>query len=217
MISLQVIQDCLPSFSAGMLKTVGLVVTSYVGGTVLGFLLNTLRRLGPVWTGKMVAAYVTLFRGTPFLAQLYLIYFGLPVLHVSLDPAHAAIFSLTLYTAAYVAEIFRGCWNTLPAGQHEAARILGIGRWSAFIHLETPQALRLAIPLLTNQAILTLKESSLASLITYPELSLAASRIVAEQFVYVEPYLLLAIAYWILSLLVQGIGQGIRHHFGRNP
>ncbi len=215
MISLQVILDCLPAFGEGLARTAALVALATVLGIVLGFALNAWRRMAPAAVGTAAQAYVTVLRGTPFLAQLYLVYFGLPVLGLALDPFAAAALSLTLYTSAYTTEIFRGCWATLAKGQQEAAQALGIPPWRSFLHLETPQALRLARPLLVNQAILTVKESSLASLVTYPELTLQAGRLVAEQFVYVEPYLLLALSYWGLSLLIQAIGHGLGRSTGK--
>jgi polar amino acid transport system permease protein len=209
-ISFQVILSCLPAFGEGLIRTLELVALAAVLGMVLGFVLNALRQLSPPWVGTCVHAYVAVLRGTPYLAQLYLIYFGLPAIGIALDPFTSASFSLTLYTSAYAAEIFRGCWATLAKGQTEAAHVLGISPWRSFIHLEAPQALRLARPLLVNQAILTLKESSLASLVTYPELTMQAGRLVSEQFVYVEPYLLLALSYWGLSLFIQAIGHALR-------
>jgi len=129
-----------------------------------------------------------------------------------MSPFQAAALTLALYSAAYYAEIFRGCWDAVPKGQIEAAEASGISRFSTFRSIEMPQALVMSVPLLANQTILVLKESALASIITYPELTLTTGRIVAERFVYVEPYLLLACTYWLMTLAIGAAGRRLALH-----
>ena len=143
-----------------------------------------------------------LIRGMPYLSQLVIVYFGLPVLGLTLSAVQATIVSLSIYAAAYFAEIFRAAWASIPHGQIEAARAFGIGRWAAFRSIELPQALAFAVPLLANQVILVIKESAVASIITVPELTMTASDIVASTYTYIGPYAMLIICYWLLTQAV---------------
>ena len=207
MIDVQLILSLLPDFSVAAVHTLQLVLTASAGGLALGFLINLLRVFGCRPVRAMLMAYTQGLRFTPFLAQLFVVYYGLPVFGVTLSPLQAAVLTLSAYSSAYFAEIFRSCWDTIPKGQLEAAATLGISRLQAFRAIEMPQALKLSVPLLTNQVILVLKESALASIITYPELTMTAGKVVAEQFTYVEPYLLLSAVYWLLTLLIGAAGR----------
>lgn len=207
MMDIDLMLSLLPDFGAGILHTVGLVVASLAGGLLAGFIAHMLRESGRrpfIW---LYWAYTVVWRGIPFLIHLFIVYFGLPSLGISLDPYAAAAVTLSIYSGAYFAEIFRACWQAIPPGQIEAAQVMGIDRRRIFRHIQLPQALRAAVPLIAHQTVLLVKESALASVITYPELTLTASRIVSEQFVYVEPYILLAACYWLLALAVGRIGS----------
>jgi polar amino acid transport system permease protein len=202
----------LPDFGRSLMRTLLLVVSALAGGLAIGFTVNAIRVLCPHRSRWFYTAYTSVWRGTPFLVQLFIVYFGLPALGITFSPFMAAALTLALYCGAYCAEIFRGCWNTIPHGQIEAALIMGISRRDCFLRIELPQAARMSLPLLANQSILTLKESALASIITYPELTMTAGRIVSEQFIYIEPYLLLAVTYWLLATLMQAASRFLQHH-----
>lgn len=152
-------------------------------------------------------------RGLPFLILLFITYFGLPSAGLELSPFVAAASALSLYSGAYFAEIFRACWQAIPAGQIEAARVLGMAARQVFWHIQAPQALRAALPLLANQAVLLLKDCALASVITYPELAMTAGKVVSEQFIYLEPYLLLAACYWLLAIAIDLLGRWLTQRF----
>jgi len=138
-----------------------------------------------------------------------IVYFGLPVLGITMTAVQATIISLAFYAAAYFAEIFRAGWASIPRGHMEAARAFGIGRWVAFRSIELPQAIAFAIPLLTNQVILVIKESAVASIITVPELTMTASDIVASTYTYIVPYAMLIVCYWLLTQAVALAARGI--------
>jgi polar amino acid transport system permease protein len=207
MIDFALVQTLLPDFGKAALRTLGLVAIAAFGGLAIGFIVNALRVFGGNRLRRVLQAYTAVWRGTPFLAQLFIVYFGLPSAGLSLSPFDAAALTLALYSGAYFAEIFRGCWDAVPAGQRHAAAALGLTRAQTFVSIEMPQALRLSVPLVTHQTVLVLKESALASVITYAELTMTTGRIVAEQFVYLEPYLMLAATYWVLTLAIQGLGR----------
>jgi polar amino acid transport system permease protein len=192
----------IPRFAAAMLVTLEVSLFAALLGMAGGFLLNALRMRFPRWLTYPYKAYVWLVRGMPYLAQLVIVYFGLPVLGLTMTAVQATIVSLSLYSAAYFAEIFRAGWVNIPRGQIEAARAFGIGRWSAFRAIELPQAFAFTLPLLANQVILVIKESAVASIITVPELTMTASDIVASTYTYIGPYAMLIVSYWLLTQAV---------------
>ncbi|WP_094849263.1 amino acid ABC transporter permease [Bordetella genomosp. 9] len=215
MMDIDLMLSLLPDFGAGVLHTMGLVIAALAGGLACGFIAHMLRETGRrpfVW---LYWAYTVVWRGVPFLIHLFIVYFGLPSIGVSLDPYAAAAITLSIYSGAYFAEIFRACWESIPPGQIEAAQVMGIDRRRIFRHIQLPQALRAAVPLVAHQTVLLVKESALASVITYPELTLTASRIVSAQFVYVEPYILLAGCYWLLALAIGRIGRLLSRRLAR--
>lgn len=191
----------LPDFVHALWVTVQISLLAALMGAILGFTVNGLRVAYAPLT-HLYRVYIWLIRGTPFLAQLMLVYFGLPALGLTLSAVEATIVSLTLYSSAYFAELLRTAWNSVPRGHVEAARVHGIGSRQVFWHIQTPQALMFCLPLLGNQVILTIKESAVASIITVPELTQTAGAIVSNTFSYVVPYGLLVIAYWLLTQTV---------------
>ena len=198
-----------PRFAAAMLVTLEVSLLAAALGMVAGFVLNALRLRFPRALAWPYRLYVWLIRGTPYLSQLVIVYFGLPVLGITMTAVQAAIISLAFYAAAYFAEIFRAGWASIPPGHMEAARAFGIGRWVAFRSIELPQAIAFAIPLLTNQVILVIKESAVASVITVPELTMTASDIVASTYTYIAPYAMLIVCYWLLTQAVAVAAQRV--------
>jgi len=206
-IDMGVLLGLLPDFGTAALRTLALLAAAVAGGLLIGFIANLARELGPPLFARLYWVYTAVWRGVPFLVHLFIVYFGLPSAGLALSPFQAAALTLAVYSGAYFAEIFRACWRAIPAGQIEAARAAGLSRRQVFAVIQCPQALRAAVPLIANQAILVLKESALASVITYPELTMTAGRIVAVQFTYVEPYLLLALCYWLLAAAIARAGR----------
>jgi polar amino acid transport system permease protein len=189
----------IPRFADAMLVTLEVSLLAALLGMIGGFALNALRMRFRKALTAPYKTYVWLIRGMPYLSQLVIIYFGLPVLGVTMTAVEATIVSLSIYAAAYFAEIFRAGWSSIPHGQIEAARAFGIGRWDAFRAIELPQALAFSVPLLANQVILVIKESAVASIITVPELTMTASDIVASTYTYIGPYAMLIVCYWLLT------------------
>lgn len=205
--------DIIPTFTTAALITLGISLASSVVGLLLGFSLHSLLLFFPTIASPIYQFYIWVFRGIPFLVQLFLIYYGLPALGIAPTAIEASILALGLYSSAYFAEIFRSGWNTLPKGQSEAAVSLGISTSKTFLFIQTPQAIRFAVPLIFNQILLVIKESALTSIITVPELTMTAGRIVAENFIFIEPYLILALMYWILTFLTTQLGKRIERSY----
>jgi polar amino acid transport system permease protein len=210
MIDFSLLGELLPTFGAAAWRTVMLTFTGLAGGLVVGFCFHALRETGWSAAAWLYWGYTGIWRGVPFLIHLFIVYFGLPNAGISLDPFAAAGLTLAVYGGAYFAEIFRACWQSIPRGQIEAGRCMGLSSRQIFTTVECPQALRASLPLVAGQTILLMKESALASVITYPELTMTAGKVVSEQFVYVEPYLLLALSYWGLSLLINRAASALR-------
>ncbi|XBS70322.1 ABC transporter permease subunit [Acerihabitans sp. KWT182] len=200
----------LPDYVHALGVTLWLSAGSAAAGALLGFALHALCRRRPLLY-RIWRAWVWVVRGTPFLAQLAVFYFGLPSLNIMLSATQATLLSLSLYSSAYFSEIFRAAWQTVSRGQLEAAVAHNISPRRSFWHIQTPQALRFALPLLGNQFILTIKESAVASIITVPELTMTTGQIVANTYTYVLPYSLLIISYWLLA---QAVGVSV-HLLGR--
>lgn len=165
--------DLLPyssQLAAALWTSIYITLIAMAVGSALGVVLY-LGKAAPLPGVPMVsAAYIEIFRNTPLLVQLYLIYFGLPEAGINLDPTWAGIVALTLNNAAYTAEIYRAGFESVPHGLREAGQALGMKGVQVFRHIEFMPATRNVFPALTNQFILLFLASSIASIIGLPEL-----------------------------------------------
>jgi polar amino acid transport system permease protein len=173
-----------------------------LGGTILGLLLGLCRVYGNKPIFILSSGYIELFRGTPLLAQIIFVYFGLPEIGILLTPVVAASIALGMNTAAYQAEYFRGAIQSIEAGQVEAARSLGMTQIQAISNIVLPQALRRVIPQWSNEPILLLKYSSIAFVIGVPELMARAQMIGYSTFRFFDAFLLAALIYLILTTIL---------------
>ncbi len=171
-------------------------------GSILGLLLGLSRVYGNKPIFLLSSGYIELFRGTPLLAQILFVYFGLPEIGVLLSPVVAASIALGLNTAAYQAEYFRGAIQSIEAGQVEAARSIGMTQIQAITNIVLPQALRRVIPQWSNEPILLLKYSSIAFVIGVPELMARAQMIGYSTFRFFDAFLLAALIYLILTTIL---------------
>lgn len=151
--------------------------------------------------------YVEVMRGTPILVVLFLLYYGGPSIGLVLEAEPVGILGLGLYGAGYFAEIFRAGLQSIALGQREAARMLGIPAWRILTRIELPQMLRLVTPPVINQVIVLIKESAALSIITVPELTKIGAQIANETFAVIEPYLAVALLYWLLIELIAMAGH----------
>ena len=151
--------------------TVALSVTAMPLAVSLGLCLALLRMYGPWCCGKPATWYIELVRGTPLVLQLYVIFFLLPEIGISINAFGAAVLGLAINYSAYEAEIYRAGLQAIPRGQMEAALALGMSRWLALKRIIIPQATRLVIPPVTNDFIALFKDTAVCSVITVVELS----------------------------------------------
>jgi polar amino acid transport system substrate-binding protein len=185
-------------FFQGALLTILISVCAFAFALSFGVVLAVVRsHAGPV-ARFFATAYVEVFRGTPVLLQLYVLYYGLSSF-VRLSPLVAAILGLGLNYAAYEAEVHRGALAALPRGQAEAASSLGLSRLQVLRHVLLPQSLRIALPALTNDFVALLKDSSLVSVITVVELTKRMTIVAVEARDWVMPGLLCAGLYFAMS------------------
>ncbi|MCS7239855.1 MAG: amino acid ABC transporter permease [Candidatus Bipolaricaulota bacterium] len=197
--------DWLPRLSQGLLLTVQLTLLSMAFGGFLGLVLAVLRVYGrgPLYPAYLLAsAYIHVFRGTPLLVQVMTFYYALPTVGVRFSPVVAGLLALTLNTAAYQAEYFRGAIQSVRIGQMQAALALGLSRLQAVRYVVLPQALRLVIPPWSNELIYMVKGSAVVYLIGVLELMGQAKNIAARTFRNFEVYIVVALFYLALILVL---------------
>jgi cystine transport system permease protein len=199
---LELFERSLPLLKSAVSMTIFLGLTSFVLGSALGLLVALCRISDMRILRGFAFAYVSIFRGTPLLVQILLIYFGLPRYGITLDPVPAALLALTLFSAAYLSENFRSGINAVDKGQWEAAMSTGMGYWKTMSRIILPQGLRIAIPPVGSRMIALIKDTSLASTITVVELTRVADQVGASTFRYMEMFLMVGLIYWLINQLL---------------
>jgi polar amino acid transport system permease protein len=187
----------------GAATTILLIAVTTLAGTFLSILGAAGRRNGPPLLQRAIAVYVEVVRNTPFLVQLFFIFFGLPSLGVRLDPVLAAMLAMTLNMAAYTTEIVGAGLDAVPRGQKEAALALGLRPRQVFIKIVLPQALKVIYPALTSQIIIMMLESAVVSQIAVRELTYEADMLQARTFRAFETYFVVTVVYLILSMALR--------------
>ena len=188
--------------------TVSLSLIAFIGGGLVGLVLLVLRLSKLRGVDRAVGAYVQVFQGTPLLMQLFLAYFGIALFGIKTSPWTAAAVALTLYTSAYLTEIWRGCVASIPKGQWEAAQSLALNFGEQLRHVVLPQALRTAVPALSNSLIGMIKDTSLASNITVAELFMAGQRVAARTYIFLPIYCEVAVVYLLFCTVITKL-QGL--------
>jgi polar amino acid transport system substrate-binding protein len=206
----------LPLLVKGAALTLGLSVLSMALAVLVGLWVAFLRRFGPTVVRALATAYVEFFRGTPLLIQLTMIYFGLPELGVKLEPFWAGVLALGLNYAAAEAENYRAGLESVPLGQWEAAAVLGLSRGQTLRHVVGPQAVRIAIPPMTNDFIALLKDSSLVSLVTLTELTKTYTNLANAMRDHLGLGVLVALTYLLLGLPFALLARRTEAYFGRH-
>ncbi|HDH7819943.1 amino acid ABC transporter membrane protein (PAAT family) [Raoultella planticola] len=194
-----------PMLYAGLVFTIPITLISFFLGLLLGFIVALIRLYGPAPLKNVVRFYVWIIRGTPLLVQLFLIFYALPSVGITLDAFPAAVIGFTLNVGAFTSEVIRATLLSVAKGQWEAAHSIGMSWGQSLRYIILPQAARVAVPPLSNTFISLVKDTSLASVITVPELFLAAQRIAAVTYqpliLYSEAALLYLLICSVLSYL----------------
>lgn len=207
--------DAAPVMLRGAGYTLLLAVAAMAGGLLLG-LPTALMRVGPWALLRWPATlYVSVFRGTPLLVQLFVVYYGLPSIGIEFTPVMAGVLTLSLNAGAYLSESLRGAIDAVAQGQWRAAYSLGLGWGQTLRHVVLPQALRVAVPSMSNTLISLIKDTSLVSVITMTELMLVTKELISVTFRPLPLYVAAAIIYWMLSLFFEGLQRRVERRLNR--
>ncbi|MFQ3188570.1 MAG: octopine/nopaline transport system permease protein [Gammaproteobacteria bacterium] len=221
---LNLILQSLPQMLAGLGITLQLLLVSGFLGLLLAILLLLMRISGKFYLDWIAQVYIYVFRGTPILVQIFIIYYGLPQFeairesmfwHILREPTGCAILALTLNTGAYVSEILRGGVLSVDKGLLEAGSALGMSARQKFIYITAPLATRLSLPAYSNDVISLLKSTALASTITITDMTGIARTIVADTYAPYEVFISLAIVYMIFTFGLQKLFGVIERYLGR--
>jgi polar amino acid transport system permease protein len=188
----------------GLLLTVEIVAISSVLAGLLGLAVFGLLVQGGPGVARLVKAVIDVVRAVPFMLLCYLIYYGLPSLGITFENITAGVTALTLYNAAYVAELLRGAWKAQPPEAVEAARALGFHGWWLLTRIVLPPVVLDAVPMLGNQMIQVIKDSAFLVIITVQELTYAANEVQATYYVPFASFICAILLYWVLCLGVEG-------------
>jgi polar amino acid transport system permease protein len=194
-------QELLTALNRGMVMSLALIIPSAIGGVAIGISAGALRVFGGPWTRKFGDGYAALFRGTPLVVQLFVLYFGLPNLGLYLSPYVAAVTGFMLCSGAYQSEYVRGALLSIKQGQYLGAQALGFTTWQTVAHIIVPQAVRRALHGCGNEIIYLIKYSSLAYIVTCMELTGEGKTIATEYFRFTEVFAIIGLYYLALVTL----------------
>jgi len=209
-------QSLWPLLAGGIKFTVPLAILSFIAGLLLAFGAALARLFAPAPVVALVRFYIWLIRGTPLLVQLFVIFYGLPSVGIVLDPLVAALIGFSLNIGAYNAEVIRGAIEAIPRGQWDAAYSIGMTRAQALRRTILPQAARVAVPPLANSFIALVKDTSLAAVITVPEVFQAAQRIASVTYEPLILYVEAALIYLVLCSVLSSIQVRMERYFSRH-
>lgn len=201
------IADNLPHLLRGSVSTIGIAVAVIVLGTIAGFVLGLLRFVPWRWLAALVALLVELVRAVPLLLLMFFIFFGLPALGLRIPTFPAAVLAMSLWMAVNTAEVVRGGIQSIPRGQFEAARSVGLGWMAIMRDVIVPQAVRSMIPPFVGLCTILVKDTSLAAIIGVFELTRAAQEIIERTFRSFELYLLAAAIYFVICFPLTRFAQ----------
>ncbi|MDW6005386.1 amino acid ABC transporter permease [Vibrio mangrovi] len=207
----------LPQFVAGVWTTVQLTVISTVAGLLVGTLCAAGRTGHHAWLRLLCASYIEVTRNTPFIVQLFFIFFGLPALGCKLTAWEAGVIAMVFNLGAYSAEIIRAGIDAVPKGQWEAGKTLGLTRRQIFIHIILPPACQRVYPALVSQCIIVMLGSAVVSQISVEDLTFAANFVQSRSFLSFESYTLTAVIYLVLAIVMRQGFAYLRQAAFKNP
>ncbi len=211
---MNIIWDFYPHLLAGLGVTLELIVCAAPLGLMIGIVVAMTRAYGGPILSLLAYGYQIVFRGTPLLLQLFIIYYGLPHVGIVLSPTTAAIVGFGLCSGAYHSEYMRGALMSIPLGQWEAARALGMGKLQSIVSIILPQMLRRAIPGCSNELIYLIKYSSLAYLVTVIDLTGQGRLIAYATFRFFDTFFIVGLIYLglvtVASHFLQSLERKVR-------
>ncbi len=211
MFSITVFAQGLPLLLHAAIATVAISLTGLLIGFFVAIGVCSARLSANRAARSFGGAYVFFFRGVPMLVQLLLVYYLLPFVGINVSPVVAAISAVSLCSASYIAEILRGGFLSIPPGQLEAARLLGIGPFDMLRRIQVPQAFRLTLPSLVNEMVLLIKASSLISVVGVAELTRTAQNIAASTYRPLEAYVAAGLIYFMICGVLALVAHAAEH------
>lgn len=205
-----------PMFRVGLTVSVPLMLVSFALGLVLAFIIALMRmsKLPPL---KDIAWFIVwVIRGTPLLVQIFVIFFGLPSIGIVLKPIPSAIIALVVSQGAYNSEVIRAALTSIPKGQFEACKALGMSKLQTMTEVIIPQAALVAVPSLGNSFISLLKDTSLVASITVPEILMTSKSIIAVRFEPMLLYFEAALIYLIFSTMLTWLQGKLEKKLGKH-
>lgn len=204
-----VIVDNWPTLAKGLGNTALICLISLPLGLAIGAVLAFSRLRAGRAVGVVISAYVEVIRNIPFLIQVFLLFYVLPMFGLRMSPIVVSVVALSAYASAYFSEILRGAIQTISPGQTEAGYALGLRYWMIFRKILLPQVTGYILPASTNLTITLVKESAILSAITVPELTYMAQNVIGRTFAPVEIFTAIALLYWGLTELVATISRSL--------
>jgi len=198
-------EQLIPALNRGLMMSLMLIIPAAGCGLFFGVIIGTLRAIGRPIVRNLTNAYSALFRGTPLVVQLFVLYFGLPNIGIYLSPYSAALLGFILCSSAYHSEYIRGGLLSIKRGQLSAAQALGFSTFKTMVHIIVPQAIRRALPGCGNEVIYLIKYSSLAYIITCIELTGEGKIIATKYFKFTEVFLFIGL-YYLIMVTVTTVG-----------
>lgn len=196
-----------------------ITLETWIAGVAIGILaglaIALLQRRGISPINRLLRLYIEVVRGTPFLVQLFFLYYGGPSIGLQLEAVTAGILGLGIYGSAYFAEVFRAGFNAIPKGQMEAATCLGLSRWQTVRRVMLPQMLVIIVPSLSNTIIVLSKETAVLSVITVPELTGVLTGIGSASYAFTEVLVTLCLGYLFLVEMTAWLGRWVEAKVGR--
>jgi len=205
----------LPLVEGAILYTLPLAVITFILGLIIAFFTALARIFGNKLLSGIAKTYVSVIRGTPLLVQLFIIFYGLPSIGITIDPFPSAVIGFSLNVGAYASEIIRAAILSIPKVQWEAAYSIGMTRAQALRRIVLPQALRVSVPPLSNSFIGLVKDTSLAAMILVTEMFRRAQEIAATNYEFLFIYSLAAAIYWVICFILTLIQARIEARLDR--
>lgn len=207
--------ESLPFVLEGLPMTLLVSIAGMAMALVLGLFLALARSSKSFLLRWPARIYISFMRGTPMLVFLFILYFGLPVVGIQLDAITAAILGFGLISSAFVAEVDRSALNSVDKGQWEAAKVLNFGYWQSLRRIILPQAVRIALPPMTNIFMDVVKATSLAAVITVPELFQKTQIVAGREFDAMTMYILVALIYWPICIAIGYLQELLEKRYSR--
>ena len=211
--------QAMPLLTEGIQLTVTISLLSLLFGMLVGFL-SCLMSLSKSRILRFISGtYIWIIRGTPMIVQAFIFFFGVPQLiqvfdpSFTIDPETAGVITLSLNAGAYLSEIFRGGINAVPKGQSEAARSLGMSKSKTMLKVILPQAIKVAIPSMVNQFIITIKDTSILSVIGLKEVVNRAKVYVGRSYQFFATYILVAVYYLVVISILMLLSKWLEKKF----